>query len=221
MGATGSVQQDGYLGQADPVVPSDIYNALSFLVDQALNKVWTATLCQVKAVHGGGVSDKPPTVDVQPLVSQIDGYGNGIPHGTIYGLQSLRVGGANGSVVIDPAAGDIGLLLSANRDISAAINAAGPALPGSWRTFDAADSIYVGGVLTGAPTRYLKIDENGISLTFSSTVSLTINSTGVSITVGAMTFAITSSGFTFNGLDYLTHTHAVSTAPGETGPVTG
>lgn len=211
------VQSDGYLGQADPTVATDPYNAVAFAIQQVLNGKWTLTLGLVKGVHGGGV-DQPPTVDVQPMVNQLSARGQPIAHGVVYGLPTLRPQGGTGAVIIDPREGDIGIMACASRDISSVVKNRAPANPGSGRTFDPADGMYLGSMLGSAPVQYIQITENKLSIVFSEAVKIELSSSGVVVTVGASVLNVSDGSFTINGIDWATHTHPVTTAPGETGP---
>ena len=69
------------------------------------------------------------------------------------------------AVLADPAEGDIGVLLCADRDISTVkeTKEAGP--PGSLRQYDMSDGIYLGGVLNEEePEQYVKFTETGMEL---------------------------------------------------------
>lgn len=233
------IQNDGYRGPMDPMTGANQFNAMSFLVTQIINKKWTLTLGLVKKVTGA--APDTVTVDVQPMVNQLDGYGQATPHGTIYKLPTLRLQGGTAAVLIDPKEGDIGLMACASRDISSVVANKAPANPGSGRTFDPADGIYLGSLLGAAPTQYVQITENKLSIVFSDTVKIELSESGAVITVGSVTFnlssseavvtvggstlnissgsiAIASAAITLNGIDWSTHTHAVTTAPGITGP---
>lgn len=212
-------QEDGYAGQADPTTGRNPFNALSFLVRQIVNGNWTLTLGLVKEVHGGGVGS-PPTVDVQPMVNEMDGRGQSTPHGVIYGLPVLRLQGGAGAVILDPKAGDIGVLATASRDISSVVNNRAPSNPGSFRTFDPADGIFVGGLLGAAPTRYVQIGEDGISIVLSESVKLVLAEDGITLTAGSAVLKVGSDGLiTLNGISWTTHTHGgVTTGAGVTGP---
>jgi len=119
------------------------------------------------------VNTTAETVDIHPLVNMVDGYGNATPHGVIYGCPYFRLQAGNSAIVIDPVAGDIGIALFADRDISAVIATHAQANPGSSRAFDMADGIYLGGVLNPAPTQYIRFDSAGITIT--SPVAVTVN----------------------------------------------
>lgn len=154
----------GY-GQMGPFDWGDRHNTTAFLVRQALGRIATVRLVVVKAVHAGaGTPPVAGTVDVQPLVNQVDGGGNATPHGTVYGLPYLRMGAGTTAVIVEPVAGDIGLCLVCDRDISSALKAKAPSSPGSQRRFSLADGVYLGALAAAAPDRYVQFTADGIKL---------------------------------------------------------
>ena len=212
-----SVQNDGYLGQMDVLTQLNLFNALKFLVKQVANENWTITLVKVITVQGGGV-DVPPTVDVQPLVNEVDGYGNQTEHGTIYGLPVFRLQGGVSAFIMDPLAGDIGVMACASRDISSVVTNQAPSSPGSLRTFDPADGIYFGGLLgQSAPTNYIQLTQNALNIQIGS-VALVIDGSTVKVTIGAQVVTFSSTGLNINGIDFATHYHFVAGTPGNSGP---
>ena len=135
---------------------------MDFMVRAINSRNVTATLVLVKAVTGGGQAvDVPGTVDIQPMVAQLDGKGNAMPHGTIYNVPYVRAQGGTNAVIIDPVVGDIGLAVFASHDISSVKASKKPANPGSRRRFDWADAIYVGGMLNAAPAQYIRFTSTG------------------------------------------------------------
>ena len=210
------VQTDGYQGQADPTTFSDPFNAISFLVNQVMNGNWTVTLGQVKSVSGGGTAG-PATVSVQPMVNMVDGYGNATPHGTINNLPAFRLQGGTNGFVVDPVVGDIGIVAFASRDISSVIKNKKPSNPGSKRTFDPADGIFIGGLLGAALTQYISFTDQGIQWTDAAGNVLVSTSSGFVMTPAGGVFkvngAIHATGGViagFGGADQVglqTHTH--------------
>lgn len=145
------------LGFQDPNSTAGDLNSLAFVIEQLLGKMATITLVQVAAVHipAGTPPQAVGSVDVTPLVNQIDGAGNPTPHGTINNVPYFRVQGGLNAVVIDPVVGDIGLCAFASRDISKVKTTKKAANPGSFRRYDYADGLYIGGFLNGAPQQYI------------------------------------------------------------------
>jgi hypothetical protein len=132
------------------------YQAFKFFVNAILAHVRTVHPVEVVAVHGGGVGPIG-TVDVQPLVSQINGIGQGQPHKVVYGRPYIRWQGGTSAIILDPAVGDVGLLLCCDRDISNVVATLAAALPASLRRFNFADGIYLGCFLSSAaPTQYIQ-----------------------------------------------------------------
>jgi len=154
---------DGYAGQQDPSNSSSDFNVMSFLVRQMLGKVHTVTVAQVKAVTSHSEIEGAGFVDVLILVKMIDGAAQASPHVTMYGLPYFRLQSGANAIILDPKVGDIGLIAIAERDISAVKSTKKESNPGSFRRFDLADGIYLGGILNGTPTQYVRFvtDSNG------------------------------------------------------------
>jgi hypothetical protein len=161
----------GYLGTMDLGALGSEYNLLSFIIDQHLGKMATIELVQVKAVYGGGLA-AVGTVDVQPMVNQIDGQGNATAHGIIYGVPYFRIQGGSTAIIIDPVIGDIGLCAFAAHDISSVKATQAVANPGSRRRFAWSDGLYFGGFLGAVPTRYIMAGPDGITICDPSTVTI-------------------------------------------------
>jgi hypothetical protein len=229
------VMTDSGYGQQTPLDGTSQAAAVAFIARQLISRLNTMKLVQVSAVHGGGVGNPPPTVDVQLLVSQIDGGGNSVPQGIVYGLQTLRLQSGNNAIVLDPQVNDIGYVICADRDSSAAIRAKGMATPGSGRMYDIADGIYIGAILGAAPTCYIYLASNGyvtihdvagnVLQTSSSGITITPAS-GQKVTIAGnlqVNGSINSTGnITANDIDLETHLHTgVTTGSGNTGPPTG
>jgi len=169
----------GYKGLADAFAANNDFNAHSLLIQSLINKVATVTLVQVVAVRGTGL-EPVGFVDVHPLVSQMDGRGQAVPHGTIHNLPFFRLQGGANAVIMDPLAGDIGLALFCSSDISAVKATKAEGLPGSRRRYSWADGCYLGGWLNGAPTQYIQFGAEGIAVT--SPTAVTIDAPTVTIT---------------------------------------
>jgi hypothetical protein len=167
-----------------------LFNANTFLILQILNRISTATLVRVEAVSNAGEVALVGTVNVKPLVDQVDGSGNTTPHGIIYGLPYFRVQGGTDAVILDPKVGDIGAAIFFDRDVSAVLGTMASAPPGSGRRFDMADGFYLGGNLNGDPQQYLQFNTSGVTITSASDVN--INAPGTT-TITTQTANITAS----------------------------
>lgn len=174
-----------YTGSRQPADDNSLFNAVQFQARQLDNRMWTGTMVKVVAVHGGGGAVAlVGTVDVQPLVNQVDGLGqNPTPHATIYGVPYSRLqGGATGAVICDPAVDDIGWAAFADHDISSVIaNQGAQSNPGSARRFSPADAFYCAPWPTVVPSTYFRFDGAG------NIEIVTASGKAVSITCGTAT----------------------------------
>lgn len=161
-----SGKPEGYFGQQGASADTSESNATDFQIQQALAQVRTTVPVKIIAVHGGGTGGGPPTVDVQPLINQIDGQGNKTDHGVIYGIPCMRSQGGGATIVMDPSVGDIGMMSIADRDISSLkSNKGAQSNPGSFRRHDLADGIYTGPILNAnPPTKFIHLTGDGISM---------------------------------------------------------
>lgn len=193
----------GYAGLTGFQALVNQFAALDGLVRQIMAGKAFAAIVAVTAVSGGGADAGPPTVNVRPLVNQIDGLGNQTPHGIVNGLPVFRLQGGPGAFVLDPVVGDIGLAVICDRDISAVKATGAQSGPGSWRTNSWADGCYFGGYLNAAPASYVQINAGGVNIQTAGTI--TINAGG---------------GTTIDGKPFLPHVHTgVQSGGDDTGPV--
>jgi hypothetical protein len=156
--------QIGYRGTADATSGGSDYNANLFLIHQVLATVSTAKLVQVKAVTNAGDDSPVGFVDVLPLVNQLDGENNSVPHGIVHNIPYFRLQGGTNAVILDPQVDDIGLCIFSDRDISSVKNTKAVSNPGSMRRFDMADGLYLGGYLNGTPQQYVAFSSSGIDI---------------------------------------------------------
>jgi len=164
MGSPSSTAKGIPSGMLAPQSTWGEFNNLTFMVQQALAKMQTATLVRIESCTNSGGMSPVGFVDVTPMVNQIDGHGNPTPHVTIHNLPYFRLqGGANG-IIIDPQKGDIGVAVFASRDISKVKATRKQGNPGSHRQYSFADGMYLGGMLNGTPTQYVQFSAAGIRI---------------------------------------------------------
>lgn len=155
-------------------LPSDFdseQNGLNFAIQQATLKLQTALPVRVMAVRNAGLAPVGQ-VDIKVLVDMVDGQGNTVQHGTISNVPYFRLQGGTNAVIVDPSPGDIGMACFCSRDISAVKSVRDAAPPGSWRSHDFSDALYLGGFLNGTPTSYIQITDGGILVHNTSGVKL-------------------------------------------------
>lgn len=230
-------------GFMSPEVPMGEYNKMAFIINGLIGKMQTVTLVKVVSCTNSGGLSPVGFVDVVPMVNQIDAAGNPQPHSTIHNLPYMRVQGGTDAIIIDPKVGDIGLAAFASRDISKVKKTKAQANPGSFRKYDYADGLYIGGFLNGTPTQYIQFSSSGITINSPAQVRITapsaivdaatttINATAASINasgtanVTSPSISLGASGQTLHGLvtDAMTalfnghtHTSAASGSPTST-----
>lgn len=191
-------------GQMRPTDQVGDYNRQRFVIDQAMRGIQTAIPVEVVAVTNAGGVSAVGFVDVVPLVNQIDGRGNPVPHATIYNVPYNRIQGGANAIIIDPQVGDIGMAAFCSRDISKVKKTKGRANPGSLRSHSFSDGMYFGGFLNAAPTQYIQVNADGI--TIHSPVAVTVTAPIASVTattsatVTAPTISLGGSGQTVRKL---------------------
>lgn len=186
----------GYLGTAEATDNGSDYNANTFLVWSILARVRTMQPCKVLGVTNNGGVAPVGFVTLQPLVNQLDGYGNAVPHGTLHNVPYFRLQGGANAIIIDPQVGDIGWAGFADRDISSVVANKGQANPGSKRMFSMADAVYFGGMLNGTPTQYVAFSASGINVV--SPTKVTVQAPNVEMDASAG-FTVNSPTITLNG----------------------
>lgn len=164
------------------------FSAIEFIVQRLISKVCTTQLVVVKAVTNAGGVEAVGTVDVQPMVHQVNGAGQVQPHGVIHKVPYFRLQGGTDAVILDPKVGDIGVAVFAMRDISVVAKSKSLGPPGSARTYDYADGLYFGGFLNGVPTQYFRFSSAGIEIVSPTKVTIqapiveVIAATGMTVT---------------------------------------
>lgn len=151
--------EESYKGFAAIPDAGGDFNELAFVFQQLAAAMATSQPVLVQAVSDGGL-----TVDIQPMVAQIDGAGNATPHGIVHNVPVLRVQGGTNGIIVDPVAGDIGMAVIASRDISSVKVNKAPSNPGSRRQFDWADAVYIPGILNLTPLQFIRVGGAGIAL---------------------------------------------------------
>lgn len=196
-------------GVTSNLVPADYASEigkLKFVINSALAGLKVAMPVKVISVSNSGGLSPIGTVNVQPMVSMLDGSGEAWPHGIIHNVPYMRIqGGANG-IILDPAIGDIGIATVCDRDISTVQNTGKVSAPGSLRKNDMSDMVYLMTIIGSAPTQYIQFNSAGITIT--SPTAVTINA---DVTING---ALTNNGHLVGS----THTHGgVTTGSGHTG----
>lgn len=149
----------------------DDYNALVFIIESMINKIGTVELVRVENVNADN------TIDIIPIVRNVNTEDNPIEESVIYGVRYLMWQYGGNAIKATPEVGDVGLIVACKKDISNVENG----IVGSFRKFNLADGIYIGGIfgLNQQPTQFIEFSNSGINIT--STSNLTINAQSATI----------------------------------------
>ena len=201
-------------GQKKPNTAGSEYNALQFMIEQAIGgKVHTAIPVKVQAVNG-------LFVDVLPMVSSVDGYGQAVEPTTIYHLPVFRYHAGVAAFIVDPVVGDIGVAVFAQSDSSNVQEGTStPQQPGSFRRFSQSDGFYFGGFHKSAPSVYIEVKQNS-TIQIVAPTSVTVTSPQVDFSGNvSMSGNVTVTGdATIGGISFLSHVHgAVQPGGGTSG----
>ena len=202
---------DGAAGQMRPSDVSSLYNSIIFQIEQQMGLAWTVTVVKVTKVTNQGDVSPNGTVDCQVMVKMLDGAGNATSHITAMKFPYLRLQGGKNAIIMDPQVGDLGIAVFANRDISSVKKTKKEANPGSYRQFDLADGMYLGGILNDTPEQYVQFNDQGITIKDKNDNKIEMTSDGINFV---------SDKLTHNGTDIGDdHMHSgVQTGSGDTGP---
>lgn len=148
------------------------FQADQFTVMQLLLQMQTCSLVRVNAVYGGGLL--PCTIDCTVLVDMVNGASQPTPHVPIYGRPVFRLHGGSSALIVDPQVGDVGVMIFASRDSSAALVSRLQGPPPSGRSYDYSDGIYLGAIPPLIPpAQYVWLSSAGIQIVSPTTVSVT------------------------------------------------
>lgn len=195
------------LGFLQPNTLASEYGRTKFLIDTLLSKVCTATIVEVSSCTVADALGLAGTVTVTPQVQLIDSLGNTYPHGFLFNLPYIRMQGGLSAIIMDPVAGDEGLAIFAQHDISTVLATKTQSPPGSRRKFSMADGIYLGGLLNAIPTQYIQMLANAAGINMVSPGTITINGvtfspTGAVVAPGNITWNASTAA-----TDAANHTH--------------
>ncbi|MBW5853127.1 phage baseplate protein [Yersinia enterocolitica] len=146
-------------------------DAFASSFNKLLNSNYFIRLATVTAVRGTAPN---LVVDVLPLVAEVRSSDRTIIRGSqIYNIPVWRLQRGGSAIIMDPVAGDIGLIAISDVDISVARSARKESVPGSLRNHSQSDAIYFGGVLNGQPTQFIEFTDGAINITSPNPVNIT------------------------------------------------
>ncbi|HDL7759775.1 TPA: phage baseplate protein [Yersinia enterocolitica] len=152
-------------------------DAFASSFNKLLNSNYFIRLATVTAVRGTAPN---LVVDVLPLVAEVRSSDRTIIRGSqIYNIPVWRLQRGGSAIIMDPVAGDIGLIAVCDVDISVARAARKESVPGSNRTHSQSDAIYFGGVLNGQPTQFIEFADSELNITSPNPVNITCSKANI------------------------------------------
>lgn len=217
-----------YRGQQQAYTASSSQQAFRFKTQQLIRRIVTVDVVRVISVTSNGELAPAGRMSVQPLVNQLTGDGQSVPHGVISDILYGRLHGGRNAVILDPQPGDIGVCGFCRRDISAVKAARDIANPGSLREYDWADGIWLMSILDDDKPieQYVRFASDMIEIVSPTKIRMqadTIELVGaVDQSGGTVSVATTleaGTDVTGGGISLKTHTHSgVQTGGGTSGP---
>lgn len=180
------------------VRPQDVNheaNAQEFMFRAMLNKNAFIQIVRVDKVKYIS-DDEPPLVNLTPLVLGFSGEGTPIDNSQVFNIPVWRLQRGSSAVIMDPVVGDLGLMLCCDRDTSRIRETKKEDMPGSSRTHNEADGVYLGGMLNASPMQYVRFADDGISIV--SPLVVTVESPTVEINAST-SVTLNSSNIVLNG----------------------
>lgn len=153
---------------AQPIDFIDNYSSLLYVINTVINnRINVAELVRVMANNGDG------TIDVMPIVADVDNEGNVIEETPIFNVKFFEWQYGINAIQAEPTVGDVGLVIACTKDTQ---NALSGVVASSGR-FEIESGVYIGGLkgFNTPATQFIKMDENGITIT--TPMSLTVNAT--------------------------------------------
>lgn len=192
-----------------PTSAANDWTALAFIFNQLLRGKASAALVKVLACSNAGGIAPVGTVDVQMLVSQVNGAGQSPePHGPMYGLPYHRLQGGTFAAIIDPQPGDIGIAVFCSRDSTGAFAAKGAASPASDDVMGFNSGMYLGGFLNAAPTSYVAfVPGQGIKVVDPLKITLQAPTIALQGAVQGSSTAVFQGDVTADGTSVHNHVH--------------
>lgn len=152
-------------------------DAFASSFNKLLNSNYFIRLATVTAVRGAAPN---LVVDVLPLVAEVRSSDRTIIQGSqIYNIPVWRLQRGSSAIIMNPVAGDIGLIAVCDVDISVARAARKESVPGSNRKHSQSDAIYLGGLLNGQPTQFIEFADGELNITSPNPVNITCSKANI------------------------------------------
>ncbi|EIC83977.1 phage P2 baseplate assembly protein gpV [Serratia sp. M24T3] len=172
-------------------------NSLAYVFKKLLRQ---ATFIEIVIVES--VDSDAKTCVVKPLVTPVNAANEEIDSQSVSGIPYFRLQMGSSAIIINPQAGDMGLMLVCDEDISNVLSGKAAATAATGQRHSRQFGVYLGGIglLNGDPTEYIEFTGSGINI-------VAPNGLKIDGTV-TTTSTITAEGeVTGNGIALSSHVH--------------
>lgn len=147
-----------------------------YVFERLLSGAFFIELVQVVEVRG----EMPNlVVDVMPLVARTDQSGAMIDNSSVFNVPVFRLQRGDSAIIMNPVAGDIGMMAVCDRDNSIARANLKQSVPGTRRTHSKSDGLYLGGFLNQPCTQYIEFSDGAINITSPNPVNISCSKANV------------------------------------------
>lgn len=171
--------------------------AQQFIIERLIRGIHTCDVVKVLAVRP--VNDRVGFVDVQPVIQDVDTAGVVLAQTPIYNVPYMRYQAGPSAIIMDPAVGDTGIAMFCQSDITSFKTTLTPGAAATDRDHSSADALYIGGILNGAATQYIRFKPGAGGIDIVSPADVTLTAGGaVRIQSGTSTTITAPGGFVVN-----------------------
>lgn len=155
--------------------------SLDYIFKQMLAGYFFAEIVEVTSVRGEAPN---LVVDVLPLVTRLDQKMQMVQNSVVYNIPVFRLQRGNSAIIMNPVAGDIGVMLVCDRDNSVARANRRESVPGSRRAHSRSDGVYIGGIINMQPTQFIEFADGEINITTPNPVNITCSTATITAPSG-------------------------------------
>lgn len=157
--------------------------SMSYTFDMLMSGFFFIEIVKVLEIRG----EAPGlVVDVLPLVSRQSKSGGIVVNSPVYDVPVFRLQRGNSAIVMNPVAGDIGMIAVCDRDTTLARANLKESVAGSNRKHNKSDAIYFGGLLNIIPNQVIEFTDGAINISTPNPVNINCSSANITAPDGVL-----------------------------------
>lgn len=155
-------RQQEVRGLTNSFTQTSLLNQLDYIIERKIRQmVNTAAIVSVDQCNAPGPGGPAGVVSATPMVCQTDAQGRAIDMPSIPRMRFFRQQAGVAALIIDPVPGDKGVAVFCKSDSSRVKpGVSGQQVPASFRSYDLADGVYLGGTDNQPPKVYIEIKQD-------------------------------------------------------------